>query len=72
MANTAVFAILSDRLHAQAAVDALLRNGFRGEDISVLLADNKRESARAEWPVESSARSSEWVFPNMRHGAMRA
>lgn len=40
MSNTAVFAILSDRLHAQAAVDALMRNGFRGADISVLLADN--------------------------------
>ena len=40
MSNTSVFAILSDRLHAQAAVDGLMRNGFRGEDISVLLADN--------------------------------
>ena len=40
MSNTSVFAILSDRLHAQAAIDGLMRNGFRGEDISVLLADN--------------------------------
>lgn len=40
MKNTAVFGILSDRAHAESAIDALMRNGFRGEDISVFLADN--------------------------------
>ncbi len=40
MSNVSVFAILSDRLHAQAAIDGLMRNGFRGADISVLVADN--------------------------------
>jgi len=40
MKNTAVFAILRDRAHAEVGVDALMDNGFRGEDISVLLADN--------------------------------
>jgi|SRR5947208_6217127 len=38
--NTAVFAIFSDRLHVETGVDALLEHGFRGEDVSVLLADN--------------------------------
>src|SRR5829696_3995313 len=38
--NTAVFGIYRDRQHVEAAVDALLDNGFRSEDISVLLPDN--------------------------------
>jgi hypothetical protein len=38
--NTAVFAIFGDRLHVETGVDALLGHGFRGEDVSVLLADN--------------------------------
>ena len=40
MKNTAVFAVLKDRVHAEVAVDALIDSGFRTEDISVLLADN--------------------------------
>jgi hypothetical protein len=40
MKNTAVFAIFRDRAHAEAGVESLLYNGFRDEDISVLLADN--------------------------------
>jgi hypothetical protein len=40
MKNTAVFAVLRDRIHAEIGVDALMDNGFRVEDISVLLADN--------------------------------
>lgn len=38
--NTAVFGIYRDRARAEAGVDTLLDNGFRGEDISVLLPDN--------------------------------
>lgn len=40
MKNTAVFAIFRDRAHAESGVEALLNNGFRDEDVSVLLADN--------------------------------
>jgi hypothetical protein len=40
MKNTAVFAVLKDRAHSEIAVDSLIDNGFRSEDISVLLADN--------------------------------
>jgi len=38
--NTAVFGIYRDRLHVEQGVDALLEQGFRSEDISVLLPDN--------------------------------
>jgi hypothetical protein len=38
--NTAVYGIYADREMAENAVDRLLANGFRGEDISVLLQDN--------------------------------
>src|ERR1041385_9111257 len=38
--NTAVFGIYRDRTHVEEAVDTLLDNGFRSEDISVLLPDN--------------------------------
>lgn len=38
--NTAVFGIYRDRAHVEAAVDTLLDNGFRSEDISVLFSDN--------------------------------
>lgn len=38
--NTAVFGMYRDRAHVEAAVDTLLDNGFRSEDISVLFADN--------------------------------
>jgi hypothetical protein len=39
--NTAVFGIFRDRMHVEQGVDALLENGFRSEDISVLLPDNQ-------------------------------
>jgi hypothetical protein len=38
--NTAVFGIYRDRQHVEEAVDMLLDNGFRSEDVSVLLPDN--------------------------------
>src|SRR5436305_8161700 len=38
--NKAVFGIYRDRQHVEEAVDTLLDNGFRSEDISVLLPDN--------------------------------
>lgn len=38
--NTAVFGIYRDRSEAEQAVDALVRAGFRTEDISVLLPEN--------------------------------
>jgi hypothetical protein len=38
--NTAAFGIYRTRDQAEAAVDALLENGFRNEDISVLLPEN--------------------------------
>ena len=38
--NTAVYGIYRDRAHAEVAVDRLFAAGFRGEDISALLADN--------------------------------
>jgi hypothetical protein len=39
--NTAVFGIYRDREHVEEGVDALLDNGFRSEDISVLLPENE-------------------------------
>ena len=39
--NTAVFGIFRDRMHVEEGVDALLDNGFRSEDISVLLPQNQ-------------------------------
>jgi hypothetical protein len=38
--NTAVFGIFRDRMHVERGVDALIEDGFRSEDISVLLPDN--------------------------------
>src|SRR5450432_4624075 len=38
--NTAVFAIYRDRSHVERGVDALVGDGFRTEDISVLLPGN--------------------------------
>jgi hypothetical protein len=38
--NTAVFGIYRDRRHVEEGVDALVKNGFRTEDISVLLPEN--------------------------------
>src|SRR6201991_3468791 len=37
--NTAVFGILKARTHAEACVDALMHEGFRSDDISVLAPD---------------------------------
>ena len=39
--NTAVFGIYRDRMHVESAVDALIADGFRNEDISVLMPDNQ-------------------------------
>jgi hypothetical protein len=38
--NTAVFGIYRDRLQVEKGVDALIADGFRTEDISVLLPEN--------------------------------
>src|SRR5436853_6507654 len=38
--NTAVFGIYRTRAGAEQGVDALIQNGFRNEDISVLLPEN--------------------------------
>jgi hypothetical protein len=38
--NTAAFGIYRNRGHVEEGVDALLNNGFRREDISVLMPDN--------------------------------
>lgn len=38
--NTAVFGIYRDRRRAETGVDTLLDNGFRSEDISILLPEN--------------------------------
>ncbi len=38
--NTSVFGIYDDRMQVERAVDALVSDGFRAEDISVLLPDN--------------------------------
>src|ERR1051326_1197720 len=38
--NTAVYGMFTDRTHVETGVDALLANGFRKEDISILVADN--------------------------------
>jgi hypothetical protein len=38
--NTAAFGIYSNRAEAEGGVDALIANGFRNEDISVLLPEN--------------------------------
>ena len=38
--NTAVFGIFTTRTQTEDAVDTLIDNGFRAEDISVLMSDN--------------------------------
>jgi hypothetical protein len=38
--NTAVFGIYRDRAHVEQAVDTFLNDGFRAEDVSVLLPEN--------------------------------
>src|SRR5215831_6435305 len=38
--NTAVYGIYRDRAHVEDAVDALIDNSFRSEDISVLMPEN--------------------------------
>ena len=38
--NTAVFGLYRDRSHVEKGVDTLVENGFRSEDISVLLPEN--------------------------------
>ena len=38
--NTAAFGIYRDRVQAENAVDTLINNGFRSEDISVLMPEN--------------------------------
>lgn len=38
--NTAVFGLYGTRSQAERAVDTLIENGFRAEDISVLMPDN--------------------------------
>src|SRR5215475_471085 len=38
--NTAVYGIYRDRVHVEDAVDSLIDNGFRSEDISVLMQEN--------------------------------
>jgi len=38
--NTAVLGIYRDRSHVETGVDTLVENGFRSEDISVLLPEN--------------------------------
>jgi len=38
--NTAVLGIYRDRAHVETGVDTLVENGFRSEDISVLLPEN--------------------------------
>lgn len=38
--NTAVFGIYRDRVHVEQGVDALTSNGFRTEDVSVLMPEN--------------------------------
>ncbi len=60
--NTAVFGIYRDRQHAEQAVDALRRAGFRNSDVSALLPDNVKRiqrSRRAPQPVGHPARYSE-------------
>jgi hypothetical protein len=39
--NTAVFGIFRDRTHVERGIDVLVENGFRTEDISVLLPENQ-------------------------------
>jgi len=38
--NIAVYGMFADRQHVETGVDALLANGFRKEDVSILAADN--------------------------------
>ena len=38
--NTAVYGIFRNRAHVESAVDALISNGFRSEDVSVLMPEN--------------------------------
>lgn len=54
--NTAAFGIYSDRRHAEEAVDRFIANGFRREDISVLLSD---ESGTKDFAHEKQTKAPE-------------
>ena len=45
--NTAVFGIYPNRAAAEQGVDALLADGFRNEDLSVLMPENMGTGAAA-------------------------
>jgi hypothetical protein len=65
--NTAVFGIFRDRTHAEEAVDTLLDNGFRSEDISVLLPDNV---GTKDFAHEKNTKAPEGVTTGAASGAV--
>src|SRR3954465_5750327 len=58
--NTAVFGIYRDRQQVEQAVDTLLDNGFRSEDISVLLPDN---FGTKDFALEKNTKAPEGATP---------
>jgi hypothetical protein len=65
--NTAVFGIYRDRMHVEEGVDALLDNGFRSEDISVLLPENQ---GTKDFAAEKSTKAPEGVTTGVVTGGV--
>jgi hypothetical protein len=65
--NTAVFGIFRDRRHVENAIDTLVSNGFRSEDISVLLPENEGTKDLA---AEKNTKAPEGVTTGATTGAI--
>jgi len=65
--NTAVFGIYRDRRHVEEAVDAFVNNGFRSEDISVLLPENV---GTKEFAAEKNTKAPEGAATGAGTGAV--
>ena len=67
MKHMAVFAILRDRQHTEAAVQALVADGFRTEDIAILLADGNGTS---DFAHEEHSKAAEGMAAGSAIGAV--
>lgn len=65
--NTAVFGIYHDRQQVEQGVDALLDNGFRSEDISVLLPENQ---GTKDFAAEKNTKAPEGVTTGATTGGV--
>src|SRR6266516_308238 len=65
--NTAVFGIFRDRMHVESGIDALMDNGFRSEDISVLMPNN---TGTKDFAAEKNTKAPEGVATGATAGAL--